>query len=220
MALHVAAGVVLVIVAYVMGSVPFAIVIGKWFWHVDVRDHGSGNVGTTNVFRVLGRRAGTLVLIGDMAKGFIPVYLAAHYFPTWFALIVALAALLGHMYSVFLRGGGGKGVATGAGIVLALVPWIFIIALCVFLALLLVTRMVSVASMAAALTFAVCTISFHKPIWYQILAVFAALVVIFAHRSNIRRIALRCENKVTFPWDHDRGSSDSGAAGAGGARSR
>jgi len=218
--LHVAAGVVLVLVAYVAGAIPFAIVIGKWFWHVDVRDHGSGNVGTTNVFRVLGSRAGTLVLLGDMAKGFIPVYIAAHYFPTWFALIVALAALLGHMYSVFLRGGGGKGVATGAGIVLALVPWIFIIALCVFLVLLLTTRMVSVASMAAALTFAICTIAFHKPIWYEILAVLAALVVIYAHRSNMRRIALRCENKVTFPWDHDRGAPGSGQAGAGGARSR
>jgi len=220
MALHVLGGILLVIIAYVMGSIPFAIVIGKWFWHVDVRDHGSGNVGTTNVFRVLGRRAGTLVLIGDMAKGFIPVYIAVHYFPTWFALIVALAALLGHMYSVFLRGGGGKGVATGAGIVLALVPWIFIIALCVFLVLLLTTRMVSVASMAAALTFAICTIAFDKPIWYQILAVFAAFVVIFAHRANIRRIALRCENKVTFPWDHDRGSSGSGRPGDGRAQSR
>jgi glycerol-3-phosphate acyltransferase PlsY len=219
-ALQIVVGVLLVLVAYVMGSVPFAIVIGKWFWHVDVRDHGSGNVGTTNVFRVLGRRAGTLVLIGDMAKGFIPVYIAAHYFPTWFALVVALAALLGHMYSVFLRGGGGKGVATGAGIVLALVPWIFIIALCVFLILLLTTRMVSVASMAAALTFAVCTIALHKPIWYQILAVFAALVVIFAHRSNIRRIALRCESKVTFPWNRDHGSSGPGQTGAGQARSR
>ena len=220
MALHVLGGILLVIIAYVMGSIPFAIVIGKWFWHVDVRDHGSGNVGTTNVFRVLGRRAGTLVLIGDMAKGFIPVYIAVHYFPTWFALIVALAALLGHMYSVFLRGGGGKGVATGAGIVLALVPLIFVIALIVFLVLLLATRMVSVASMAAALTFAICTIAFDKPIWYQILAVFAAFVVIFAHRANIRRIALRCENKVTFPWDHDRGSSGSGRPGDGRAQSR
>jgi glycerol-3-phosphate acyltransferase PlsY len=215
--LQVLAGIALVIVAYVMGSVPFAIVVGKWFWHVDVRDHGSGNVGTTNVFRVLGKRAGTLVLIGDMTKGFIPVWIAAHYFPTWFALIVALAALLGHMYSVFLRGGGGKGVATGAGIILALVPWIFIIALAVFVALLLTTRMVSVASMAGAITFAVCTVAFDKPIWYKILAVLAALVVVYAHRTNIRRIALRCENKVTFPWDHDRRPSGPGAAGAGGA---
>ncbi len=215
MILDIIAGIALVIVAYFMGAIPFAIVIGKWLWHVDVRDHGSGNVGTTNVFRVLGVRAGTLVLIGDMAKGFIPVSVAVHFFPTWFALVVALAALLGHMYSVFLRGGGGKGVATGAGIVLALVPWIFIIALGVFLVFLLTTRMVSVASMAAALTFAVCTIAFGEPIWYEILAVFAALVVVFQHRSNIRRIALRCENKVTFPWDRHRGSSGSGQAGAG-----
>ena len=135
MILHVVAGIALVLISYFMGAIPFAIVIGKGFWHVDVRDHGSGNVGTTNVFRVLGVRAGTLVLVGDMAKGFIPVSVAVHFFPTWFALIVALAALLGHMYSVFLRGGGGKGVATGAGIVLALVPWIFIIALGVFLVL-------------------------------------------------------------------------------------
>jgi len=78
--------------------------------------------------------------------------------------------------------------------------------------------MVSVASMAGAITFAVCTISFHKPIWYELLAVFAALFVIYQHRTNIRRIALRCENKVTFPWDHDRRSSGSGTAGAGGAR--
>ncbi len=211
------AGAALVIVAYVMGSVPFAIVVGKWFWHVDVRDHGSGNVGTTNVFRVLGKRAGTLVLIGDMGKGFIPVWVAAHYYPSWFALIVALAALIGHMYSVFLRGGGGKGVATGAGIILALVPWIFVIAIVVFLVLLLTTRMVSAASMAGAVTFAVCTISFHKPVWYEVLSVFAALVVVYQHRTNIRRIALRCENKVTFPWDHDRRSSGSGAHGAGGA---
>ncbi len=103
------------------------------------------------------------------------------------------------MYSVFLRGGGGKGVATGAGIVLALVPWVFVIALAIFLTLLLTLRMVSVASMAAAVTFAVGTIAFDKPVYYQILAIFAALVVIWAHRANIRRIALRCENKVDLP---------------------
>lgn len=203
MILHIVAGFALVLVAYLMGSVPFAIVVGKGIWHVDVRDHGSGNVGTTNVFRVLGRRAGTLVLIGDMGKGFAPVFLAAqlHGFPAWFPLLVALAALIGHMFSVFLRGGGGKGVATGAGIVLALVPWVFVIALAIFLTLLLTLRMVSVASMAAALTFAVGTIAFEKPVYYQVLAIFAALVVIWAHRANIRRIALRCENKIGLPWD-------------------
>jgi acyl phosphate:glycerol-3-phosphate acyltransferase len=225
MALHIAAGFLLVVIAYVMGSIPFAIVIGKWFWHVDVRDHGSGNVGTTNVFRVLGKRAGALVLTGDMAKGFIPVFLASQlaasgYFPDWFPLIVALAALLGHMFSLFLRGGGGKGVATGAGIVLALVPVVFVIALCVFLLVLVVSRMVSLASMCAALTFAIGTIAFDKPVYYEVLAVVAALVVIFAHRSNIRRIALRCESKVTFPWNRPSQPGGPRPAGDGQAQSR
>ena len=224
--MEIAAGVILVLVAYVVGSIPFAIVVGKWFWHVDVRDHGSGNVGTTNVFRVLGKRAGTLVLIGDMAKGFIPVFvavrLAAHgVFPAWYPLIVALAALLGHMFSIFLRGGGGKGVATGAGIVLALVPLVFIAALCVFLLALLLSRMVSLASMCAALTFAVGTTWFaDKPVYYDVLAWVAALVVIFAHRSNMRRIALRCENKVTFPWEHRRPRQGRGRETQGGAQPR
>lgn len=198
---------VLVVLGYLAGSIPFAIVVGKWFWHVDVRDHGSGNVGTTNVFRVLGRRAGTLVLVGDMAKGFLPVAAAKYLFdlPPWMTLIVALAPLLGHMYSVFLRGGGGKGVATGAGIVLALMWQVFLIALAVFLLVLLTSRLVSLASICAAVTFAVSTIAFEKPISYQVLSVLAALVVIWAHRSNIRRIVMRCENKVTFPWDQRHG---------------
>jgi len=222
---EVAAGIALVLIAYLLGSIPFAIVVGKWFWHVDVRDHGSGNVGTTNVFRVLGKRAGTLVLIGDMAKGFVPVFVAVQLadhgtFPAWYPLIVALAALLGHMFSIFLRGGGGKGVATGAGIVLALVPVVFVIALGVFLVVLLTSRMVSLASMCAALTFAVGTIALDKPIYYEVLAVVAALVVIFAHRSNIRRIALRCENKVTFPWDHRRTPQGPSRGTEGRAQSR
>ena len=77
----IAAGSVLVVAAYLLGAIPFAIVVGKWFWHVDVREHGSGNVGTTNVFRVLGKKAGTLVLIGDMSKGFLPTFAAALFLP-------------------------------------------------------------------------------------------------------------------------------------------
>ena len=205
-------GALLVVAGYLLGSIPFAIVVGKGIWHVDVRDHGSGNVGTTNVFRVLGRRAGTLVLIGDMSKGFVPVFVAGHFYPAWFALIVALATLLGHMYSVFLRGGGGKGVATGAGIVLALMPGVFVLALGVFLIVLLVSRMVSLASLCAALTFAVSTIVLDEPVWYQVLSILATLVVFWAHRGNIRRIALRCENRVTFPWNRRAPAAGAGAA--------
>jgi glycerol-3-phosphate acyltransferase PlsY len=214
-ALTVAAGVMLVVVAYLLGSIPFAIVIGKWFWHVDVREHGSGNVGTTNVFRVLGKKAGTLVLIGDMGKGFLPTFVAGLFLPPWFTLIVAMAALLGHMYSVFLRGGGGKGVATGAGIILALMPWVFLITLAVFLTVLVVGRMVSLASICGAITLMICVLVFDEPLSYQILAVLASGVVIYAHRSNIRRIALRCEPRVTFPWNrHGEGRPPSSGEGS------
>jgi acyl phosphate:glycerol-3-phosphate acyltransferase len=203
-ALAVAAGVVLVVAAYLLGSIPFAIVIGKWIWHVDVREHGSGNVGTTNVFRVLGKKAGTLVLIGDMGKGCLPVALAAFAFsglPDWYPVVVGLAAFFGHMYSVFLRGGGGKGVATGAGVILALMPLIFVIALATFLIVLVTSRVVSLSSLCAAVAFVICTIAFDEPLSYVILSILASGVVIYAHRSNIRRMTLRCEPRVAFPWN-------------------
>jgi acyl phosphate:glycerol-3-phosphate acyltransferase len=205
----------LLILSYLMGSIPFALVIGKWFWHVDVRQHGSGNVGTTNVFRVLGRRAGILVLVCDMAKGFIPAFVAVHVmqYPDWLALLIAVAAMFGHMYSVFLRGGGGKGVATGAGIVLALMWNVFLISLAVFLLVLVVFRMVSLASICASITFSACTILFGYPLAYVVLGLVATVLVIWAHRGNIRRIALRCENKVTFPWNRPRGGAGHTAAG-------
>ena len=95
---------------------------GKLFYGVDVRKHGSGNVGTTNVFRVLGKRAGVAVLICDMLKGFVPAFIAAQLFHPWFVIFIAAAPVVGHMYSIFLKGSGGKGVATGAAVVLALVP--------------------------------------------------------------------------------------------------
>ena len=205
----------LVVAGYLVGSIPFAIVVGKWLWHVDVRLHGSGNVGTTNVFRVLGRKAGTLVLVGDMGKGFLPVAVAILVFPgwaAWYPVIVGLAALLGHMYSVFLRGAGGKGVATGAGVILALMPEVFVISLAAFLVVLFVSRIVSLASIVAALTFACATVALGKPLPYMVLGVLATAVVIYAHRANIRRIALRCENRVTFPWEH-RSSGSPPAAG-------
>jgi acyl phosphate:glycerol-3-phosphate acyltransferase len=211
------AGALLVVIAYLMGSIPFAIVVGKWFWHVDVREQGSGNVGTTNVFRVLGPVAGTLVLIGDMTKGFIPVAIArfALDLPPWLTLIVALAALFGHMYSIFLRGHGGKGVATGAGIVLALMPLVFVLALSVFLIVMVTTRIVALGSICAAFTFALCALVTDQPLSFRILALLATGVVVYAHRDNVRRIVRGTENRVTFPWNR-RGAKRPPAAGGSG----
>ena len=131
---------VLLTLAYLIGAIPFGLVVGKLFYGVDVREHGSGNVGTTNVFRVLGKRAGVVVLVCDMLKGYIPAVIAAHFFNPWAAIFIAAAPVVGHMYSVFLKGRGGKGVATGAAVVAALVPGAFLIVLVVWILLVLTTR--------------------------------------------------------------------------------
>ena len=136
---------------------PSALVV-QAFYGVDVREHGSGNVGTTNVFRVLGKKAGIAVLLCDMLKGYVPAVIAAHLLNPWLAIFVAGAPVAGHMYSVFLKGSGGKGVATGAAVVLALVPLAFAIILVVWITLILVTRYVSLASLVAAFLVPVLTL--------------------------------------------------------------
>lgn len=196
----------LVIVGYLMGSIPFGVLIGRWFWGTDVRDYGSGNIGTTNVFRVLGAKAGILVLAFDMGKGFLPTFVASLLLPPWVAVVVGLVTLLGHTYSVFLRGNGGKGVATGAGVILALMPVVFLVLLLVWVVVVLTTRIVSLASILAAIAFCVATFVTDQPVSYRVAAVIATLVVIWAHRGNIRRIMLRAENRVRLPWN-DRGDA-------------
>jgi glycerol-3-phosphate acyltransferase PlsY len=137
--------IVLFVLAYIVGSIPFGVVVGKVFYGVDVREHGSGNVGTTNVFRVLGKKAGAVVMVCDILKGYIPAAIAAALFTPWAAIFIAAAPVVGHMYSIFLKGRGGKGIATGAGVVLALVPLAFVIIFTTWIVLILVTRYVSVA---------------------------------------------------------------------------
>ena len=201
---QIAAFVAAMLLAYVIGSIPFGVVVGKLFYHVDVREHGSGNVGTTNVFRVLGKKAGVIVLICDMLKGYVPAAVAAAVFDPWFAIIIAAAPVLGHIYSIFLKGRGGKGIATGAGVVLALVPLAFAIILTAWLLLILITRYVSVASLAAAVLVPVLTIALDEPLPYEIAGVLVAILVWWAHRSNISRLLAGEENRVTFPWTQRR----------------
>ena len=192
--------VVLLVLAYLAGSIPFGLVVGKLFYGVDVRQHGSGNVGTTNVFRVLGKKAGVAVLVCDMLKGYIPAAIAAALFDPWFAIFIAAAPVVGHIYSIFLKGRGGKGIATGAAVVLALVPLVFAIILVVWIVLLLTTRYVSVASLVAAFLVPVLTISLDEPLPYKIAGVLVAVIVWWAHRGNIQRLLAGQEHRVRLPW--------------------
>ncbi len=214
--------------AYLLGSIPFGVLIGR-ARGIDIREHGSRNIGATNVGRVLGRRYGLLCFFLDMAKGAIPVLVAGNMLDTlghttlesgagqlWLWMLVALAALAGHMFSPFLGFGGGKGVATAFGGLVAMWPILTIpalIALGSWILVVMSTRVVSIASMAAALIMPIATLvmmllsggrSDPQPATLDILAsgsapllttVGIAGLVLWRHRSNIRRL-LRGEEHV------------------------
>lgn len=187
--------------AYLVGAVPFGLVIGKLFFGVDIRQHGSGNVGTTNAFRVLGKKAGVAVLACDMLKGYIPALVASLIFGPWATIFIASAPVAGHMYSIFLRGSGGKGIATGSAVALALAPVIYLIVLAIWIGVLLASRMVSLASLVAAAMLAVLVIAWDEPLPYALAASLVAILVVWAHRGNIDRMLHGREPRVTFPWN-------------------
>lgn len=180
--------------------------IGKGIYHVDVRESGSGNIGTTNVFRVLGKRAGATVFAGDLLKGYLPVFLALQFTPAdntaLVAVLAAGAAIAGHTFSIFLGFRGGKGVATGAGAILALMPLLFLFVFAVFWAVLLVGRFVSLASLMSAAALCAAVIITAQPAPYLVFTLAGTAVIFYAHRSNIRRLARGEESRVIFPWNH------------------
>lgn len=196
--------IILIISAYLLGSIPFALVIGKGLYGVDVRERGSGNIGTTNVFRVLGSKAGLLVFAGDLVKGFLPVIISINAVSSDNAalvtVLVAAAAIAGHNWSIFLKGKGGKGVATGGGVILAMMPWLFLLAFAIFWLVLVVDRRVSVASLSAATGLSAATLVTGKPLAYIVFTLLGTAIVFYAHRSNIQRISRGEESRVAMPW--------------------
>lgn len=181
--------------AYLIGSVPTGYLLGG-LAGVDVRQAGSGNVGATNVARVVGKLHGILTLIGDAAKGFIPVLLAVqlelHAAVTG---VVAVAAFLGHLYPVFLKFQGGKGVATALGIFLALAPAATLVLIVVFAVVALSSKIVSLSSMIAAAAAPITLWIFSYPPFLVLMSGFLALMIILRHRDNIRRLLSGAEPK-------------------------
>jgi glycerol-3-phosphate acyltransferase PlsY len=192
------------LLAYLLGSIPSAVWIGKRFHNIDVREHGSGNAGTTNTIRVLGWWTGIPVLLIDLAKGWLaamlPVFfhLAAYgtALLTDMQLLVGIIAIIGHIFPVFAGFRGGKGVATVFGVFLALNPLLTLCVIGVFLAVLFSTGIVSVSSMIAGISFPVFLFLFFDTpsILFKIFAVLVGIALIVTHRENIRRI-LRGEEK-------------------------
>jgi acyl phosphate:glycerol-3-phosphate acyltransferase len=186
----------LVLFAYLLGSVPTGFILGS-LAGVDVRKTGSGNVGATNVARVVGKRHGILTLVADIAKGFIPIAVAFSLglTPTATAF-VGIAAFLGHLYPVFLRFQGGKGVATALGVFLGLGPWATLVLMAIFVLVVLATRVVSLSSIvAAAFAPIVFWFFFHSPILTGT-SLFIAVLIILRHRGNIQRLLLGTEPRL------------------------
>lgn len=189
--------------AYLLGAFPSSFIMGKLAKGIDLREHGSGNLGAANTFRVLGPAAAIPVLLLDVGKGFLAVRLAAMYATgEWTVLAAALIAILGHNYSIFVRFSGGKGVGTTAGVFLAMAPAALGICFLVWLVTLGVFRIVSVASMVAALLLPVTILLSNRylggdtGIEMVIFAALVAVLVVYKHRSNIRRLREGTESRI------------------------
>lgn len=182
----------LVVASYFIGAFPTSYVVARAVRGIDLREHGSGNLGATNVFRVLGWKAAVPVFLVDIFKGFAPAFFfpALDGSPRWeWALAYGAAAILGHVYSIYVRFRGGKGVATSAGVFLALAPWAVLAGLVVWLTLVFITRIVSISSIVAAVIVppVVYLTTGAGPVLWLSLAL--GVFVIWSHRSNIGRLA-------------------------------
>ena len=186
----------LLIAAYLIGSIPTGLILGKLIWKKDLRNFGSHNIGATNAWRVLGRKAGILVFILDFLKGQLGVLLGGCLIANPGALVTGgLFAMIGHIFPIFAGFKGGKGVATGLGVITALMPKVTLIVAVVWAVLVLLTRYVSVASIAAAALTPILAALFKEPTVYFLFALLAAAVIILRHKDNIKRLESGRENR-------------------------
>ncbi len=204
----------LIVLAYIIGSVPTSVWVSRHFFGVDIRDYGSGNAGATNTYRVLGSKWGTFVMICDILKGvlatslyiLIPYYMHDEWDRTNFMVGLGLSAVLGHIFPIFADFKGGKGVATLFGMVIAIQPNVAVCCVAVFLLVLYLTRFVSLSSILASIAFAVFILFIfnEKETLYRFFAVAVALMVILTHQKNINRLLKGTESKVPILKYRDR----------------
>lgn len=191
--------------SYLLGSIPTGYLFGRVLKDIDIRQHGSGNVGATNVFRTVGKIPGVIVLFLDALKGFAAVALAAGFFyhPSspinieWFCIASALTAVAGHIWTIFLNFKGGKGVATATGALVALMHQVAGACFLVWALVFALTRIVSVASIAASISLPVFAWFFNQPVELRILSVTLCVLSIYRHIPNIKRL-LKGEEKKLF----------------------
>ncbi len=209
--------VILIACAYLIGSIPTALIISRRFFDIDIRDYGSGNMGATNTFRVLGSKYGTIVMVIDILKGVIgaslyellPFYGDDELQRTNFIIALGMASVIGHIFPIFANFKGGKGVATLFGMVLALQPVVALSCVGVFLFVLYLTRYVSLSSILAAvmLPISVLWIWNENEVLYRVFTLLVALLVIFTHQKNIGRLLRGVESRIPILKHRDRRKS-------------
>ena len=204
----------LIIVAYLIGSIPTALIISKRFFGIDIRDYGSGNMGATNTFRVLGSRYGTIVMVCDIAKGifaallfsFLPYYYHNELERINFMIGLGLSAVIGHIFPLFANFKGGKGVATLLGMIIAVQPIVAASCVGVFLLVLYLTRYVSLSSILGALMLPICVLWIwnENEVMYRVFALLVAFLVIITHQKNISRLLKGVESRIPILKHRDR----------------
>lgn len=184
-------------VAYLIGSIPNGLIIGKLFWQIDLRKHGSKNIGATNAYRTLGAKPAALIFIMDLLKGIIGVWLGSYMIGTPLAMILGgIAAIIGHNWSIFLKFTGGKGVATSLGVIAMLMPQVTIVVFVTWVVIVYLTKYVSLASIVAAMMVPICSYFFNEPLEYLCFSILAAVFVIYRHKTNVQRLINGNESKI------------------------
>lgn len=191
-------GILLTIGGYFSGSIPTGVILAKLFGTKDIRQEGSGNIGATNVYRVLGKGLSTLTLVGDVLKGVIPVILACTLVgdEIWIAM-VAFVTFLGHLFSVFLRFRGGKGVATALGVFLVIAPLVVPFSIIIFVLVVMKWRYVSLGSLTASALMPIFLCVLGYPIAYVNLSLAMGCLIFYRHRGNIKRLREGSEKKIS-----------------------
>jgi glycerol-3-phosphate acyltransferase PlsY len=208
---------ILLVVAYFICSIPTALIVRRSFFNIDIREYGSGNMGATNTFRILGSKYGTIVMVGDMLKGILavslynllPYYLTNELDRTNLMIGLGLAAVIGHIYPIWAGFRGGKGVATLFGMVLAIQPVVALNCVGVFVLVLYLTRYVSLSSILAGVALPICVLWIYneKEVFYRVFAVAVAALIVLTHQKNISRLLKGNEGRVPILKHRDRRKS-------------
>ena len=189
--------IVFILLAYLFGSIPTGVILSRYYAKIDIRKEGSGNIGATNVYRTLGKKLGALTLLGDVLKGLIPVAIAVLLFKSqvWIGLTI-LSAFTGHVYPIFLKFKGGKGVATALGVFILIVPWAVLIAFLIFILTVYKSRYISLGSMMATGSLPIWITLLSYSNFYVIPSIITAGLITYKHKDNIQRLIDGEESRI------------------------